>query len=269
MHTFAFESYGVKIRIESNRKRIIARVESIARKSMMGQLTEIDSATADHFFVINQVERSIYYCKNGGEGSTSEHSRAFYKYFESMLRVTVAEFAVGYVFIHAGVVAWKGKAILFPADSFQGKTTLVAALVKKGAVYYSDDYAIIDEHGFVHPFARPLSIRDKKRDFYPSKVDVASLGGIAGTEAIPVGAIIITKYRKNAKWNPRILSSGLGMIEMIQQTIPINHDPDFSIMVLKKLAERAIVAKSLRGDSKKSAFELLSFVDNLVNWATM
>jgi hypothetical protein len=39
-------------------------------------------------------------------------------------RLTVAEFAVGRVFIHAGVIAWKGQAVVMPDRSFYGKTAL-------------------------------------------------------------------------------------------------------------------------------------------------
>ena len=50
---------------------------------------------------------------------------------ESRIRITIAEFAAEKVFLHAGVVSWKGRAIILPATSFSGKTTLVAELVKK------------------------------------------------------------------------------------------------------------------------------------------
>ena len=44
--------------------------------------------------------------------------------------------------IRAGVVAWNGRAALLPGARQAGKTTLVAELLKKGAVYYSDAYAL-------------------------------------------------------------------------------------------------------------------------------
>ena len=37
----------------------------------------------------------------------------------------VAERATDYLFVHAGVVAWEGRAIVMPGASFAGKTTLV------------------------------------------------------------------------------------------------------------------------------------------------
>ena len=46
-----------------------------------------------------------------------------------------------------------------PGFSHAGKSTLVWSLVQAGAVYYSDEYAIFDEHGSVYPFALPIGLR--------------------------------------------------------------------------------------------------------------
>ena len=51
------------------------------------------------------------------------------------------------------------RALLIPGATFTGKTTLVQALVQAGATYYSDEYAVLDDAGLVHPYPRPLSIR--------------------------------------------------------------------------------------------------------------
>jgi len=264
MHCFSFEAYGVKIRIESNRKRLFDRARSIAEASLLGNLTEIEDAAAEHVLGVISTGNTLNLIHNGSERSSTENRKVFFNFFESIVRVTVAEYAVGYVFIHAGVVAWKGKAIIFPANSYQGKTTLVAELVKLGATYYSDEYAVVDERGLVHPFARPLSVRVKERHDERNNVQVAALGGVAGREEVPVGAIILTSFKENAKWKPRKISPGNAIIAVIQQTIPINHDPDFAIQVLKTIAERAIIVSSQRGDVKISAAEILFFIDNTV-----
>ena len=55
------------------------------------------------------------------------------------LQLFVATEALSRLFVHAGVVGWRGRAILVPGTSFSGKTTLVAAMVQAGASYYSDE----------------------------------------------------------------------------------------------------------------------------------
>ncbi len=71
---------------------------------------------------------------------------------ESSVRQNVAEVCPDRVFVHASVAGWRGKAILLPGNSLSGKTTLVAELVRSGAEYYSDEYAVLDSEGWVHPY---------------------------------------------------------------------------------------------------------------------
>ncbi len=71
-----------------------------------------------------------------------------------------AEATPNMTFLHAGVVGWQGRAIVLPGRSFTGKTTLVREMLRLGATYYSDEFAVVDNSGLVHPFARPLGIRD-------------------------------------------------------------------------------------------------------------
>src|SRR3954470_4938047 len=74
-------------------------------------------------------------------------------------RHTVAALSPQRVFVHAGVVGWNGGAVVIPGASFSGKTSLVAELVRRGATYYSDEYAATARGGGVHRFANPLSTR--------------------------------------------------------------------------------------------------------------
>ena len=67
-----------------------------------------------------------------------------FEVLESDLQVYIAERARTRLFVHAGVVGWRGRAIVIPGSSYSGKSTLIAALVGAGAVYYSDEYAVFD-----------------------------------------------------------------------------------------------------------------------------
>ncbi len=69
--------------------------------------------------------------------------------------------------------------------SFSGKTTLVRALVDAGAVYYSDEFAALDETGRVIPYARRLTFVAPTRA--QTIYSVEQLGGVAGVEPLRVG----------------------------------------------------------------------------------
>ena len=103
------------------------------------------------------------------------------------------------LFVHAGVVGWRGHAILIPGRTMTGKSSLVAELVRRGARYYSDEYAVIDDGGRVHPYTRPLSLRNGSRPDQTGLVD--DLGG-AGREPLPVTLIVSTTYLAGAPWCP-------------------------------------------------------------------
>ena len=203
--------------------------------------------------------------KNGAEFRHGTSRELFLKYFDSAVRLIVAEFAVGKVFLHAGVVGWSGSAIVIPGDSFQGKTTLVAELVKCGAVYYSDEYAVFDENGAVHPFPRKMALRSTPSGdelIQMTYLSAEDLGGRQGTVPLPVSAVLFTRYEEDASWQPEFISPGQAVIEMISQTIPIRYAPEFSMKVLKKVAERAIIVRSLRPDAAQFVESFLEFIDN-------
>ena len=261
---FCFESYGVTVRIESNRTDLLKETEKTVRKALVGNIQLVENQETEHVIRVSRRNDGWFLVQDGDgeEAPLSKRRKDLMRYVNTLVRFKAAEFAVNHVFVHAGVVGWKGKAIVLPADSYQGKTTLTAELVRNGATYYSDDFAVFDRDVMVHPFARPLSVRYDHLKGIPTDVNVESLGGMAGTEPLPVGFILVTKYRENARWRPKYLTPGEGMIELITQTIPIRYAPEFSLKVLKKITSSATIAKSNRYDAKDFAKTLLEFIDN-------
>ncbi len=168
------------------------------------------------------------------------------------LMVHVAEYAPHHVFVHAGVVGWKGRVVVMPGKSFAGKTTLVAELVRAGAAYYSDEYAVIDACGMVHPYARDLQMR---RAGTPEQrgVNVTELGGVAANEAGAVSHVVFTDYARDARWEPVAISRGQAVLEMMRHTIAIQREPARVMTVLAKMMEHADAVRSVRGEAGEVA----------------
>src|ERR1700693_1845499 len=124
---------------------------------------------------------------------------------ETELELYIADRAPRRTFVHAGVVGWNGQAILIPGRSFSGKSSLVNALVKAGASYYSDEFAVLDERGRVHPYPIPLGIRPGRDGAPRMKCRVEELGGVAGVGPLPVGLVLITRYVSGTRFRPRPL----------------------------------------------------------------
>lgn len=179
---------------------------------------------------------------------------------ESQLHLYVAEYASNRVFVHAGVVGWRGQAILLPGVSCAGKSTLVAALVGAGAVYYSDDYAVLDPQGFVHPFARRLSIRavDGKTVY---RCRPEEFGGRAGERPLPVGLVAVTNFRPGFTWRPRSLTSGQAVLALMEHALSAQFDPEGTLRVLERTLQPALTLKGARGEADETAEKLLTALD--------
>ena len=173
------------------------------------------------------------------------------------LMVHVANYAPDRIFVHAGVVGWQGHALVLPGTSFAGKTTLVGELVRAGATYYSDEYAVLDEHGRVHPYARDLQMR---RPGSPEQTSVAveHLNGTVGTAPLPVLHVAFVEYKESGQWNPEPVSTGMAVLDMLQHTIPVQRTPARVMATLAKMMENATAVRSERGEACGAAHALLA-----------
>jgi len=261
-HHLSIESYGVKIGITSNTAEAVEAIKKILDAYLLDSFTEIETGQTDLNFRYRWNPSGVdSFYKDGERLYGAARREKMLEYFGSEVRRTVAEFAVGRVFIHSGVVSWKGKAIIIPSKSLGGKTSLTAALIKRGALYYSDEYAILDEEGFVHPFPKTLSVRETKDHRLQIERPVEEIGGRAATEKAPVGMFLLTRFQPNARWNPKILTPAKGILEVINHTVPIRTDPGYVLKVLNRVVSGALVVESNRGDVSESVEQILDFFE--------
>jgi hypothetical protein len=179
--------------------------------------------------------------------------------FESHVQLTVAEFAPRRVFVHAGVVAWNGRAIVIPGLSFSGKSTLVAELLRAGATYYSDEYAVIDESGRVHPYPRDLRIRSAESP-WPKRINATEFGSQIGLKPLPLGMVVSTRFKEGARFRPRELTRGKAVLELLANTVSARSQPEMALSYLTKAVDPAITVKGARGEAR-AMVEWLSRID--------
>lgn len=163
---------------------------------------------------------------------------------ESEIQLYLAERTRGRIFVHAGVVGWRGRAVVIPGRSMSGKSTLVAALVRAGATYYSDEYAVLDARGRVHAHQTPLSLRDGSAAAPPGAPN-------DDTDPLPVGLVVITRYRAGARWRPRRLSPGRAGIELLAHTVAARRRPEGALSTLARTLSGARVLKGVRGEASE------------------
>lgn len=178
--------------------------------------------------------------------------------FAEHARLLTALYAKERLFVHAGVVGWQGHAILIPGRSLSGKTTLVQALVKAGAVYYSDEFAVLDREGCTHPYPLPLSIRTA--DGTVTKAPITVLGGQIGSEPLPVKLILMTRYVDDARWQPQTLPPAQAMLALMDNTVAARREPQFSMPILRTTVLRARTVSSTRGEAESTVPDILKLV---------
>ncbi len=178
---------------------------------------------------------------------------------EGELHYHVAAHAPDRISVHAGAVVHRGRAIVIPGASLSGKTTLVAALVRAGALYFSDEFAFLDEDGLVHPYPRPLSVKGDGVD--DIKLPVERVGGVKGTKPAPIGVLALTSYRPGADWKPQLRSRGRGVVGLLSNAPSATDRPGQALAVTRRAVEPAIVLESERSAADVAAAALMEVLE--------
>jgi hypothetical protein len=164
------------------------------------------------------------------------------------------------VFVHAGVVGWRDRAVLFPGRSMAGKSTLVAALLAAGATYYSDEFAVLDGKGLVHPYPRRLSLRTPQG---ARRLTAESLGATTGVDAIRAGMVIRTDFRAGSEWRPQRLTPARALVELASYTLPEITQTPMAQNALSRIAETAPAYRGARGEAAATAHSILNVLESL------
>lgn len=156
-------------------------------------------------------------------------------------------------------MGWRGKAIVIPGESFSGKSTLVAELVRLGAMYYSDEYAVLDSQGKVHPFPVPLSLRTEKTGEL-KKMTSSDSGIRVGDKPLSVGLVVLSKFKAGARWSPKKISGGRVVLNLLANAMSARQRPAKALQTLRRVVMQTPVLKGIRGEAGETAHSILSWM---------
>jgi hypothetical protein len=255
----AFEAFGVQVQIALGDPELESRVREI----LPPEAKPCRPRESVGRFALRQTGDDSYEVMIGDQ-PWLEHGTldVAIGMLDAQVRLFVAATAPDAIFVHAGVVAQDGRALVIPGESFSGKTTLVSALVQAGATYYSDEYAVLDLAGRVHPYPRPLSIRSSDGSTVTER-HVADLGGTAAEGSAEVATVVVTRYRAGCEWRPKRLSPGRGLVALLANTVPAQERPKESLEALNRALAAAIVLESDRGEAALAAASILESLATL------
>lgn len=181
---------------------------------------------------------------------------------DTAIRQRVGAASPDRLFIHAGAVVWNGRAIVLPGRSGAGKTTLVIALVKAGAEYGSDDYAVLDVQGRLHAYARPISCRQGAHRRINLNAE-RDLGGRRVAAPVPIGLFVHTTYRPAASLELERISPGASAFGLYANVLAARERPAFAFEVLSVAVSGAISVAGDRGDADAAAAAILGYSEQL------
>lgn len=260
-HGFSFLSHGVAISVRSNAPRYL---DVLSTRLPPGS-TGFSGSQVNVIFSLwipaapagpGRRHFTLLY-RNDGLVSRDLDTQRVIHFFDQHARLTVAALAHDRVFVHAGVVGWKGRAIILPGPSRSGKSELVRALLGLGATYYSDEYAIIRPTGQVEPYLRPLSIRrtgvGQRHAIVPAQ---------AGATALPAGLLLFSQYHPDARWQPRRLSPAEATVGLISNAVAAIVSPQLVLRQASALSRLVPAFQTPRGEAQQAATLILQAIDD-------
>jgi hypothetical protein len=262
----AVDAYGVRLGVRVTDPRALGAVAgALPPGSRPTEDPRVDHllswVTAGSVTSRGRTSRSDVLYRGSGRVVRTADRAVLIEAMQTEFRRIVAEHSPRFVFVHAGVVEWRGRAIVMPGRSFSGKTTMVAELLRAGAAYYSDEFAVLDRDGLVHPFVKPLSLRDgsaRGTDVVP-----AAFGATIGRAPIRVGAIVLTTYAAGAAepYRPHRRSGGLGALALLDNAVAARSRPGDVLHTLAEASRGALMLEGPRGEARTAAEAILSAVD--------
>lgn len=160
--------------------------------------------------------------------------------------------------VHAGAVQFEDKVLLLPGSTHAGKSSMVAELLRRGATYLSDEYALIDADGLAHPYPRPLLLRNGGPDRTPLLPKDCSAGIASGPA--PVGWIMELRYREGASWRIVSVPQSHALLTLLGHTPhTLAETPDLVEKFQRAVAGAQCYA-GLRMEATEAAEEILRMI---------
>ncbi len=262
----AFSCYGAQLSIvDAADAGICGRL----RRLLPPTTTRSSGGVADAQFVVERIVRrkstAPAYCitHRGEVVMRTRRVESVVNRLRREIDETVAVFARRGLFVHAGVVGWRGRAIVIPGRSMSGKSHLVAELVRLGATYYSDEFAVVDDDGSVHPYARAPVLRSDTRRRGRAAAEAA--GTTVAEQPLPIALVVSTIYRADATWRPEELRGARAVLPIIDNTVLARRESARLLRLCGTIAPGLVTLQGPRPDATGAAPRIIAFLDALLD----
>ena len=254
-HSFGIRAFGCNIAVSADCAEVLATLDRYVLPSL--PRTSPVSATSDiEVRVLRSGERFQLACD---QSAGSAHDvRSLVVEATRLLDEALVKRLTGLTAVHAGVVELSGRALLLPGGTTFGKSALVAELLRRGAVYFSDEYALIDAHGQVHPYPRPLMLRNSGQDQVPTLP--GEWDAPVGQAPAPAGWILALKYDPASSWAVTAVSQSEALLILLRNTPHTLTESPRIVPALQRVSAGARCYTGSRGDATSAVEQILRLV---------
>lgn len=162
--------------------------------------------------------------------------------------------------VHAGAVLLGERALLLPGITHAGKSSLVAELLRRGATYFSDEYALIDSAGRVHPYPRPLLLRNGSPQQSPCLA--AEFNARTGNTPMPVGWILSLEYLPESTWSVAAVCQSEALLILLRNTPHILSESPNMVSVFQRAVACATCYAGRRAEADEAVSRIMRLVDS-------
>lgn len=203
----AWEAFGYRIGYKSATREL----DSLLSRVILPNWTEVDPASSDAWVEVR--DDKIY--DNGIYWTSAQDEEQLTLRLSQVTQMRLTWSAERFIFLHCGVVRLEDHAWLFPGLSKAGKSTVVKEFCRRGAAFYSDEYAVFDEDGLVHSYPRALWTRVTRRKREPT--DPLSLGWKSTFGPISAARVYLCPFKKTSDEPP----AEVGLSEIIEELVAL------------------------------------------------
>lgn len=255
-HVFGVRAYGCNIQVETPS----LEAHSILERHILPSLPRMDIAADDpHVIVrVSQVEGLFQVSVDGKFVASAANPIGIVSPLIKLLDDTVIERLITLRAVHAGAVVWDHRALLLPGATHAGKSSLVAELLRRGATYYSDEFALIDPQGLVYPYPRPLLLRNGRPQQSP--VLAQEFNVPVGDTPAPVSWILALEYVPGSTWNVSSLPHSEAVMTLLKNTPHYLEELPDLVEVFQRAVAGASCFSGQRGEVAPAVDHILQLV---------
>ena len=255
--SFDVEAFGVHLRLTAGCADACATLDQYAFPWL--RRVEAKAGRPDLDLSIEQAAGEFQLAVGGEVVAAAGEPLGLVRALIQVLDETIVQRLTALRAVHAGVVAWNGRVLLFPGASHAGKSAIVRECLRRGATYFSDEYALIDAEGCVHPYPRPLLVRDCGDEQHP--VLARELNSRVGDAPLPLGWIFAVAYRPENGWSVAAMSQGEALMTLLGNTPHTLKDSPEMIGIFQRAVSDAQCFAGTRGDAAEAFDKILQLID--------